>query len=145
MRRYLVCALIIAAVTAAAPSAAAQTSTLEAHRANAVALFAGRFDSLTAMRADLSGDVQKYERACRGKSTSGLGTGVILFRSELVWFAQALYIDNETTPACRMLVTGIKTRSQHVARELVSIDEDARRRGIYPGVMCDLKRGYGFE
>ena len=70
---------------------------------------------------------------------------MILCRSELVWFAQTLYIDNETTPACRMLVTGIKTRSQHVARELVSIDEDARRRGIYPGVMRDLKRGYGFE
>ena len=44
-----------------------------------------------------------------------------------------------------MLVTGIKTRSQHVARELQQIDEDARRRGMHPGVMRDLKRGYGFE
>lgn len=44
-----------------------------------------------------------------------------------------------------MLATGMKTRSQYVARELDQIDEDARRRGIYPGVVRDLKRQYGFE
>ncbi len=71
--------------------------------------------------------------------------GVVLLHSELVWFAHTLQIDNETTPTCRMLVTGIKTRSQHVAGELEQVDETARRRAIYPGVMRDLKRAYGFE
>lgn len=145
MRRYLVRVLIIAASTAPATSAVAQTSTLETHRTRAAALFARRLDSLSATRAELSDDLKKYERACRGKMSAGLGTGAILLRPEVVWFAETLYIDNETTPACRMLATDIKTRSQRVTRERDSIDEDARRVGIYPGVMRDLKRGYGLE
>ena len=131
-------------VLADAP-AAAQGSTLDAHRARAAALFDRRLDAASATRAELTDDWKKYERACRGKVTTGRGVGVVLLRSELVWFAQSLGIDNETTPECRMLATGMKTRSQHVARELDQIDEDARRRGIYPGVMRDLKRTYGFE
>jgi hypothetical protein len=97
------------------------------------------------MRTELTDDWKKYERACRGKATTGRGIGVAFVRSELVWFVQSLQIDNETTPECRMLATGMKTRSHHVARELEQIDEDARRSGIYPGVMRDLKRRYGFE
>ena len=44
-----------------------------------------------------------------------------------------------------MLATGMKTRAHRVARELDQIDEDARRSGIYPGAMRDLKRQYGLE
>jgi hypothetical protein len=147
MRRVLVLLFIMVAtivVPGAAP-ATAQISTLDAQRANAGALFDRRLDALSAMRAELSGDVTKYERACRGKVTTGRGIGAVFLGSELVWLAQALHIDNETTPECRILVTGIKMRSQQVSRELEQIDEDARRRGIYPGVMRDLKRGYRFE
>jgi hypothetical protein len=87
----------------------------------------------------------KYERACRGKVTTARGIGIAVLHSQLVWIAHTLEIDNEATPECRMLITGIKTRTQHVSRQLALIDEDARRRGIYPGVMRDLKRKYGFE
>jgi len=48
----------------------------------------------------------------------------VFLRSELLWFSQTLH---------------------HVARELDQIDDDARRRGIYPGAMRDLKRQYGLE
>ena len=142
VRSFIVAAVVTGAI---ADSAAAQLSTLDVQRANAAALFDRRLDTLSAMRTELTEDWKTYERACRGKVTSGRGSGVVFLRSELVWFGQSLEIDNETTPVCRMLVTEIKTRSQHVARELQQIDEDARRCGMYPGVMRDLKRGYGFE
>jgi len=142
VRSFIVAAVITGAI---ADSAAVQLSTLDVQRAHAAALFDRRLDTLSAMRTELAEDWKTYQRACRGKVTTGRGSGVVFLRSELVWFGQSLEIDNETTPVCRMLVTGIKTRSQHVARELQQIDEDARRRGMYPGVMRDLKRGYGFE
>jgi hypothetical protein len=44
-----------------------------------------------------------------------------------------------------MLVTDIKSRFQETKRELERIDEEARRRAIYPGVMRDLKRIHGLE
>lgn len=150
MRRLLVRSCIMAvatgglAVFAHAP-ATAQVSTLDAHRARAVALFDRRLGAASATRTELSDDWKKYQGACRGKVTTGHGIGVVFLRSELVWFVQTLQIDNESTPECRMLTTGMKTRSQHISRELDQIDEDARRRGIYPGVMRDLKRQYGFE
>ena len=150
MRGSVVRLFIIAAVTAVVAmfgdaSASAQVSTLDAHRARAAAMFDSRLDTLGVMRAGLTDDLKKYERACRGKVTTGRGIGVVFLPAEPVWTAQWLEIDNETTPPCRMLVTEIKTRSQQLARESEQIDEDARRRGVYPGVMRDLKRGYGFE
>jgi len=150
MRRVFVSAFMMAAaagalvVLAEAP-AVAQVSTPEAHRTRAMALFDRRLEATSAMRAGIVDDWRKYERACRGTVTTGRGIGVAFVRSELVWFVQRLQIDNETTPECRMLATGMKTRSRHVARELDQIDEDARRSGIYPGVMRDLKRVHGFE
>ena len=150
MQRLSVSCLIMAAaagalVVVAEGPAAAQVSALEAQRARAAALFDRRLDTSSAMRTELMDDWKKYERACRGTVTTGRGIGVAFVRSELVWFVQSLQIDNETTPECRMLATGMKMRSQHVARELDQIDEDARRRGIYPGVVRDLKRTHGFE
>ena len=88
-----------------------------------------------------SGDTAELWRL----AVDSLPSGVAFVRSELVWFVQRLQIDNETTPECRMLAAAMKTRSQHVARELDQIDEDARRSGIYPGVVRDLKRTLGFE
>ena len=150
MRRSFVSGFMMAAAAAAlvvlaeAP-VAAQVSTLEAQRARAMALFDRRLDAASVTRSGLAHDWKKYERACRGKVTTGSGVGVAFVRSELVWFVQALRIDNETTPECRMLAAGMKMRSQDVTRQLDQIDEDARRRGIYPGVVRDLKRAYGFE
>jgi hypothetical protein len=150
MRRQSVSKFIMAAafgalIVFAEARAAAQVSTLDAHRTRAATLFDRRLDAASVMRTELSDDWKKYERACRGKVTTGRGIGVAFVRSELVWFVQSLQIDNETTPECRMLAAGMKTRSQHVARELVQIDEDARRSGIYPGVLRDLKRIHGFD
>ena len=144
--RSLIMAAVIGevAVLAEAP-AAAQGSTMDAHRVRATALFDRRLSAVSTIRTALADDRTTYERACRGKATTGRGIGVVFLRSELLWFSQTLRIDNETTPACRMLATGMKTRAHHVARELDQIDEDARRRGIYPGAMRDLKRQYGLE
>lgn len=148
--RRLLRSFIMAVVTGGLPvlahiPAAAQESTLDAHRARAAALFDRRLEAASATRTELSDDWKKYHGACRGKVTTGHGMGVVFLRSELVWFVQTLQIDNESTPECRMLTTGMKTRSQHISRALAQIDEDARRQAIYPGVMRDLKRHYGFE
>jgi hypothetical protein len=118
---------------------------MDAHRMRATALFDRRLDAVSTARTELGDDRQKYERACQGKVTTGRGIGVVFLRSELVWFTHALQIDNETTPECRMLATGMKARAQRVASELRQIDEEARRSGIYPGAMRDLKRQYGLE
>jgi hypothetical protein len=150
MRRLLARSFIMAVVVggfaafADAP-ATAQMSTLDTHRTRAAALFERRLEAASATRTELSNDWKKYQDACRGKVTTGHGIGVVFLRSELVWFVQTLKIDNESTPACRMLTTGMKARSQQISRELDQIDEDARRLGIYPGVMRDLKRKYEFE
>jgi hypothetical protein len=143
--QFIVVAAAGALVMFAEAPAAAQVSTLDAHRTRASALFNRRLDAASALRTELADDWKKYERACRGKVTTGRGIGVAFVRSELVWFVQSLQIDNETTPECRMLATGMKTRSQHVTRELEQIDEDGRRNGIYPGVVRELKRRYGFD
>jgi hypothetical protein len=150
MRRLSVFRFIMAAATGAVivfaeAAASAQVSTLDAHRTRASALFDRRLNAATALRTELADDWKKYERACRGKITTGSGIGMAFVRSELVSFVQSVQIDNETTPECRMLATGMKTRSQHVARELDQIDEDGRRSGIYPGVIRELKRTYGFD
>ena len=150
MRRLFVRPFIMAAVAAglvalAPRSAEAQPSTLDIHQAQASALFERRIDVLRGVRVELADDVKKYDRGCRGKVTTGRAVRAGLLRSELVWFAESFEIDNETTPACRMRATGIKSRAQHLTRELAQLDEDARRRGIYPGVMRDMKRKYGFE
>jgi hypothetical protein len=150
MRRVSICSFVLAAafgalVGFAEAPAAAQVSTLDAHRSRASALFDRRLDAASALRTELADDWKKYERACRGKVTTGSGIGMAFVRSELVWFVHSLQIDNETTPECRMLATGMKTRSQYIARELDQIDEDGRRSGIYPGVVRELKRRYGFD
>lgn len=145
VRRLIIASVFTAVVFLTHGRLSAQTSSLDAHRATAASLFNLRLGALNTMRTELADDWWKYERACRGKVTSGRGTGVMFLRSQLVWFVHALELDNETMPACRMLATGISTRSHRVANELQQIDEDGRRRGIYPGIMRDLKRSYGFE
>jgi len=141
MRRLLVLSLMMAAI---AP-AAAQVSTLDLQRAAAAAAFGMRLDALQRTRAEMLEDRTKYDRACRGKVTTGRAIGIMLTPPQATWFLESLVIDNETTPACRMLVTDITSRFQETKRELERIDEEARRRAIYPGVMRDLKRIHGFE
>ena len=141
MRRLLVLSLIMAAIC----PAAAQVSTLDLQRASAVAAFGTRLDALRRTRADMLDDRMKYDRACRGKVTTGRSIGIVITPPESAWVLESLVIDNETTPACRMLVGDIKSRWHETKRELDRIDEEARRRGIYPGVMRDLKRLHGFE
>ena len=145
VRPHIIASVVALFVLLAPVRVTAQMSTLDTHRATAASLFTVRFGALSLMRTELAADWKTYERACRGKATTGRGVGVVFLRTELAWFVQSLELDNETMPACRMLATAMSTRSQHVAREVQQIDEDARRRGIYPGIMRDLKRSYGFE
>ena len=122
MRPFFVRSVIMAGLISCAAllgdAAAAQYSTLELQKARATSLFDSRLDALSTTRALLGDDWKAYERACRGKVTTGRGAGVVFLRSELVWFVQTLELDNETLPACRMLATGITTRSHQIAREL---------------------------
>lgn len=145
VRSFIMAGLIGGAALLGETAVAAQDSTLEIHRARAASLFDRRLEDLSTMRAGLADDWKAYERACRGKVTTGRGAGVVFLRSGLVWFVQALELDNETMPACRILATGITTRSYRMAHELQQMDEAARRGGIYPGAMRDLKRRYGFD
>lgn len=149
MRQLRVCSLIIAATVTGAwqfgeSAAASQLSPLELQRADAAATFGPQLVALASMRTQIADDQKKYDVACRGKVTTARPTvtaGIPLDRT----FFPPFEIKNEATPTCRMLVTDIKTRTEHMKRELERIGEDARRRGIYPGVMRDLKRNYGFE
>jgi hypothetical protein len=54
-------------------------------------------------------------------------------------------IANETMPECRLLWEDITTASTTIERELNNIQETARRRGIYPGIVRDLLAKYGFN
>jgi hypothetical protein len=146
MRRLLARSLMMAAIAGAVGTpAAAQVSTMDAQRAAAATAFGIRLDALSHVRAATVDGRKKYERACRGKVTTGRSIGIMNVPPDAAWFFEVLALDNETTPACRMLVVEIRTGSQQIDREMERIDEDARRRGIYPGVMRDLKRTYGFE
>ena len=124
VRSYIMAAVSGAIVVLADAPAAAQVSTLDAHRARAAALFDRRLDAASATRVELTDGWKKYERGCRGKVTTGLGVGVVLLRSELVWFAQSLGIDNETTPDGRLLARG----EDGIAARRPRAGSDRRRR-----------------
>lgn len=149
MRRLFVSSIIMAAVITGVPvdsRAAAQRSTLDLQRSDAAAIFGSRLDALGQIGAQIADEHEKYEHACRAKVTTAHTTTVLArFSRRGVWVTQTFEISNESTPTCRMLVADIKTHSQQIVRELERIDEDARRRSIFPGVMRDLKRVYGFE
>ena len=99
VRSFIIAALMSGFAVCAQTPAAAQLSTMEVHRMRAAALFDRRFDALAMMRTALADDRMKYERACRGKATTGRGIGLAFLRADLVWFVQTLQIDNERRPS----------------------------------------------
>lgn len=52
-------------------------------------------------------------------------------------------IRNETTAACRILRSDIIAGVSSVEHRLAAVSEDARKAGIYPGVMRDLRTSHG--
>jgi len=65
------------------------------------------------------------------------------FAWQETWAAEQR-IDNETTALCRTLWSDIAAETRIIHDELAAIDEAARRAGIYPGVVRDLRAEYGF-
>jgi hypothetical protein len=167
MRRSLARSVVVVATLAGMgvlsdSLVALQLSSIDLQQTDAATTFGPRLGVLRLMQTQTVDDRKKYELACRGKVTSIrpvptpgipldrtlIGQGAIVTLGELPRqgsFPQKLELKNETSPVCRMLAADIEMRSAHLKDGLARIDEDARRRGIYPGVMRDLKRHYGFE
>lgn len=158
----LISMLVAFAVLGPEPSANAQAarSTLELRRAEAATLFGPRLEALSQAKQKTVSDHQRYVAACLDRVTKGrletgagipldrvvIGSGAIMSLGELPpqgSMPAFVQINNETTPTCRMLAHDINVRSARSRTELAAIEEDARRRGVYPGIMRELRSQYG--
>lgn len=136
-------------------------SPIDIQRDAAAALYGPRLASLGTMRVHVAANEHRYDVACKGKktaiqlkSTPGIpldtpviGQGAVVSLGTLPRYPALppkLEVKNETTPTCRILRDELKTSATVIAAELAIIDEDARRRGMLPGIMRDLKSTYGF-
>ena len=136
----IILAAALVVVSAAPAVAQAPGSTLALRRAEAVTLFGGRLDSLRVAQRKIDGDRERYAAACAQRVTRGRA---VRFGAPAGSGSSTLVIENEGTPECRMLAHDIQAQSAAVKTALAAVDEDARRRGIYPGVMRDLRAQYG--
>lgn len=127
-------------------SAEAQTalSTLEAHRKEATALFAGRLQILSQTKQEIARDQGRYRAGCLDRVTKGrvATEGEIPFHGVI---SSSLAISNETTSVCRILANDIRVNSALLRKELGGVEEDARRRGIYPGIIRELRAQFGLR
>lgn len=120
-----------------------------------------RADTLDAnFRRYLDGCYEKVTRATTNGTSLGFGSadsvGVAVGpRGPFAWEVASNFawqeswgaetnIDNETTAHCRTLWSDIADDMGMIRSGLANIDEAARRAGIYPGVIRDLRAKYGF-
>jgi hypothetical protein len=153
--------LTTAVVIGATAHAAVAQSALESMRTRADALFGS---ALTVARQDADHVTvarRQYEAACHGKVTTTravypqgipldrtpIGAGALVSTGGLPQQpATPLRFEtrNETTPLCRALRSDIVSGVAAVEARLADVAESARRAGIYPGVMRDLRQAHGF-
>jgi hypothetical protein len=136
-------------------------SAIDTQREDAASVFGVRLEALRLLTTQVADDQRRYNSACRGKVTTIrprvtpgvpldrllIGTGAIVALGTLPLqplFPEELEMKNETTAVCRVLWSDVAMRSALIKKELAQIDEEARRRGVYPGVMRDLRAKYGF-
>ena len=136
-------------------------SSMDVQREDAAAAFGPRFETLRVVREETIGDNRRYIAACRGKVTKArpratagipldrtlIGSGAIVSLGKLPpqgFVPEVLEIQNQTTAPCLILWHDITAQSVQVQDELSRIDDEARHRGIYPGIIRDLRAQYGF-
>lgn len=74
--------------------------------------------------------------------------GAFASGSRFAWtesWVQSSSINNEETAVCRILWSDMIATYSGIKVEMVSIQEDARRAGVYPGTIRDLRAKYGLE
>lgn len=147
---------------AAAP-ADAQSSSLDTMRTRATSLFG---PALAGVRADVDRVEiarRRYEAACHGRITATrpiypqgipldhplIGEGALVATRGLPQQSAGsplrFEIRNETTPECLMLRSDITSGVTSIEHRLADISEDARRAGIYPGVLRELRQANGLS
>jgi hypothetical protein len=132
-------------------------------REQAATAFGARLQSLRRTADDGWANYDRYMKACDGKVTMtrpvtppGVPLDSIVLGGTDALVAQGRLlppgtgsgpsgISNETTPQCRLLWDDTTKASSMVERELNDIQETARRRGIYRGIVRDLLTKYGFK
>ena len=140
------------------PLLSAQTSHLSDVRATARARFGPRLASVRQEVDHVEAARRRYTEACHGKVTTvrpvyppgipfdhpptvsgGLVSGTPPTMSGASTTPLRFEIRNETTAECLILRSDIIAGVTSVERRLANISEEARRAGIYPGVMRDLR------
>lgn len=77
---------------------------------------------------------QEYDRVCRGIGPDGTPPGLALGTSR-----------NEAHPQCRAFKSRMDERLAWIREQLGALDEEARRAGVYPGVVRELRSRYGLD
>ena len=147
---------------------AAKKSSMDEMKDKAVALepkmaeISGQADVLdNEFRRYIDGCYRKYMTANTVGTGVGYGTassaGAALGRdwfavwesqSTLQWsesWTQQTVVSNEDTAQCRMLWSDIVARSASVQRDMQAVQEKARRQGVLPGHLRDLRQKYRLD
>ena len=143
-------------VAAATPTAAAGAlvikTSLDEMRDRAADAFAGRVADLQRKSAAVVRLRHEANAACSG-TTSGTSLGAVIGpleqraqfpvnNSNISLTMGNIEIANATTPQCRAMKAGVEAEEAAMKAEFDSIETDARRAGIYPGVMRELFAKY---
>jgi hypothetical protein len=136
----------------------ASKSDQEKMRERAMISFSSRLVATRKLADDAESNHQRYMSGCYRKTTQPAVPDGVPLDSIVIGGTDALVaqgkllppgfgpsgIDMETTAMCRGLLSDIDLASAKVERELTAIEDDARRQGIYPGVMRELFGQYLF-
>lgn len=60
-------------------------------------------------------------------------------------YAEGYLIEKSELPECRALQERVDGRAEALRRALADAEEQARRAGVYPGTLRDIKRAYGLD
>jgi hypothetical protein len=146
------------------PARAAQESHLDEVRAQATARFGSTLASIRKEVDHVDAARRRYQAGCRGKVTTvrpvypqgipldhpptvsgGLVSGVPPAATGGYTTPLHFEIQNEKTAECRILRSDIIAGVTSVEHRLADMSEEARRAGIYPGVMRDLRIAQGLN
>jgi hypothetical protein len=87
-----------------------------------------------------SADYRRYEESCEGKTTNG--SWVLPLDPDSGVYVANTEIRNETTPSCRSLLSDLIQSADTIKTNIDAVEEAARVRGIWPGVVRDLYAKY---
>jgi hypothetical protein len=137
-------------------------SAVDVMRASATATFGPALEAARQRADRVEVARREYEAACHGKVTTTravypqgipldrtlIGEGALVSSGGLPQQSGSplrFETRNETTPLCRALRSDITAGVASVQAQLAQITESARRAGIYPGIMRDLRGEHGFQ